>query len=70
MQKQEKSVQLRIYKALQGLKEIPPVGDIRKMQGIDDTYRLRVGTYRIIYKIDYPSEIVQVLAIDNRGDIY
>ncbi|WP_107838171.1 type II toxin-antitoxin system RelE family toxin [Metasolibacillus meyeri] len=70
LQKQEKSVQLRIYNALQGLKEIPPVGDIRKMQGRQDSYRLRVGTYRAIYTIDYVSETVHILTIDNRGSIY
>ncbi len=48
LQKQEKSVQLRIYNALQDLNEIPPIGDILKMQGRRDSYRLRTVTYRVV----------------------
>jgi len=40
------------------------------MKGMENIYRLRVGTYRVVYTSDYSNEIIQVLAIDNRGDIY
>lgn len=67
---QEKAVNQRIRLALQGLKEYPPIGDIVKMKGMKDTYRLRIGTYRIIFQVDFKEQIIYVLAIDNRGDIY
>lgn len=68
--KQEKAIQQRILIALKGLEEIPPIGDIKKMKGIDETYRLRIGTFRAVYKVDFHSLVVKVIAIDNRGDIY
>lgn len=68
--RQEKAVNQRIRLALQGLKKYPPVGDIVKMKGMKDTYRLRVGTYRVIFQVDFEAQIIYVLAIDNRGDIY
>jgi mRNA interferase RelE/StbE len=70
LSKQEKSVSQRIRIALEGLKKQPPLGDIVKMKGRKDTYRLRVGTYRVVYNIDFQERVIYILAIDNRGDIY
>jgi mRNA interferase RelE/StbE len=33
-------------------------------------YRIRVGDYRIVYKIDDKSNSVEVLAVGHRSDIY
>lgn len=67
-----KSVQ-RIRVAIQGLTQVPPVGDIKVMQGYSDSRkRLRVGSWRIIYKYgaDNEVDILFILDIGNRGDIY
>lgn len=63
----------RIRAAVQGLTLDPPVGDIKVMQGYTDgRKRLRVGSWRIIYKYGAESEVEVLLVIDigNRGDIY
>ncbi|NCE99028.1 type II toxin-antitoxin system RelE/ParE family toxin [Emergencia sp. 1XD21-10] len=68
----KKSVQ-RIRDAIHGLTKTPPVGDIKQMQGSqDEQMRLRVGTWRVIYKygIKGDLEILFILDIGNRGDIY
>lgn len=52
---------------------IPPKGDIKTMQGYSDNRkRLRVGAWRIIYKygVDNEIEILLIIDIGNRGDIY
>lgn len=63
----------RIKKAIEGLTEQPPKGDIRILQGfLDGRKRLRVGKYRIIYNY-LPSgevEILYIVNVDSRGDIY
>ncbi|QNO17732.1 type II toxin-antitoxin system RelE family toxin [Caproicibacterium amylolyticum] len=44
-----------------------PNGDIKKLQGRDG-YRLRVGNFRVIF--DSNGQIVLIIRIDNRGQIY
>ncbi len=68
----KKSVE-RIRTAIHGLTKTPPEGDIKVMQGYsDDRKRLRVGSWRIIYKYGKEEELEILLVIDigNRGDIY
>ena len=68
----KKSVE-RIREAIGGLTLVPPVGDIKSMQGYNDgTKRLRVGSWRVIYRVstDGAVEILFVIDIGNRGDIY
>lgn len=68
----KKSVE-RIRTAINGLTHTPPVGDIKAMQGSKDgRLRLRVGGWRIIFKYGAEGEIeiLFVLDIGNRGDIY
>lgn len=63
----------RIRTAIQGLTLTPPVGDIKVMQGYTDgRKRLRVGSWRIIYKYGAENEVEILFVIDigNRGDIY
>ena len=57
-------------KILVALKNLPDVGDIKKMSGYDNFFRLRIGSFRIIYSIDNQNLIVEIIAIGNRGNIY
>lgn len=68
--KQEKSVQKRIAEGLKGLLEIPPEGDIKSMKGYTELYRLRVGTFRVLFEINHDEKVIYIQAIGNRGDIY
>ncbi len=68
----KKSVE-RIRTAINGLTHNPPLGDMKAMQGSqNDRFRLRVGGWRIIFRygIECEIEILFVLEIGNRGDIY
>lgn len=59
----------RVLKAIYKLPEGTDIKELkgRKNQGL---YRLRVGDYRIIYKIDDGKLIICVIDAGNRGDIY
>ncbi|HDX9708026.1 TPA: type II toxin-antitoxin system RelE/ParE family toxin [Bacillus thuringiensis] len=57
-------------KGLKGLLAIPPEGDIKSMKGYTDLYRLRVGTFRILFEINHDEKVKHIQAIGNRGDIY
>ena len=63
----------RIKEAVSGLTESPPIGDIKILQGYkDNRKRLRVGSWRIIYRYGTENalEVLLVLDIGNRGDVY
>lgn len=69
----DKCTVTRIREAIKGLTYNPPEGDIKIMQGFSDNrQRLRVGKYRVIYKygVDNEIEIVYIIDIGSRGDIY
>lgn len=73
LSKLDKKSVARIRAAIQDLTLTPPKGDIKVMQGYsDDRKRLRVGSWRIIYKYGAENEIEILFVIDigNRGDIY
>jgi len=59
----------RIAKAILELEASPrPHGSI-KLRGVDE-YRLRVGSYRILYCIDDARRVVEVMAVGHRRDVY
>lgn len=57
----------RIIQALKKLSEDPPKGDIKSLTG-KDGYRLRVGSYRVLFDI-MDAKII-VYDIGPRGQIY
>lgn len=71
--KLDKKSRTRIHEAVTGLTQTPPVGDLKRMQGFTDgRQRLRVGSWRIIFKYlsENQVEVLFVMEIGNRGDIY
>lgn len=40
------------------------------MRGQQGLYRLRVVTYRILFRIDHHEQMIYIEAIGNRGDVY
>lgn len=68
--KMDKTSQVRITAGLKGLLSSPPEGDIKKLKGYTDLYRLRIGSYRVIFSINHQKQIIYIEAVGNRGDIY
>ncbi len=68
LRKADKKTFNRIAEALENLANIPPVGDIKPLQGTQATFRARIGGYRIIYRIE--ENILLVRDIDIRGQVY
>ena len=63
LNKQDKPTKQRIVNAINAL----PAGDVKKLQG-ETGYRLRVGSYRIIF--DKKGNVLYIEKIDNRGQVY
>lgn len=47
-----------------------PQLDIKKLQGTNETYRLRIGKIRIIYQVQNEKLLILVITAGTRGDIY
>lgn len=61
---------LKVDEAILKLKDNPrPVG-CKKLQGFSDTYRVRSGNYRILYRIEDKKLIIEVIRIADRKDVY
>ena len=54
----------RIWAALGGMEQDPFDGDIRDLG--DKTYRRRVGSYRVRFRVDWSTRLVSVLWVDRR----
>jgi len=65
-----KQVASRVEQHLEVLHADPRPFGVKKLKGYTNTYRMRVGNYRIIYSIDDGSRTVTLLTIDNRKDVY
>lgn len=66
LKKLDKSNQIRIIKAINEL----PLGDVKKLQGDNPNYRLRIGDYRVIFSKDDEELIILVIKIGPRVDVY
>jgi len=59
-----------IKEAVNDLENNPrPFGYI-KLEGFENSYRIRVGIYRIIYTIEDDILTVEVVKIDHRSSVY
>lgn len=55
---------------VEAIERLPEGSNIKRLQGHEGMYRLRVGDYRIIYTIDNGRLLICVIAAGNRGQIY
>jgi mRNA interferase RelE/StbE len=62
--------QQRIKSKIDALVDSPRPDGVVKLSGEDDLYRIRVGDYRIIYRIQDNYLLILVLKIGHRRDVY
>ena len=60
----------RLDDAIEALSDDPRPNGCRKLAGTSDRYRVRVGDYRIVYRIDDGKVTVLVLVIGHRREVY
>ena len=72
IQRLDKPTRNRILDHINILSENPkhPELDIKRMQGTVNQYRLRVGSYRVIYSIFNDHLIIVIIKVGSRGDVY
>lgn len=66
----ERAVQRRIAAHIDGLAINPFPPGARKLQGETAQFRIRIGDYRIIYRVDGKRVTVLILKIGHRREVY
>jgi mRNA interferase RelE/StbE len=64
------SVRRRIARRIDSLADNPYPPGIKKIEGEEELYRLRVGDYRILYQVRGQVLLVLIVGIGHRRDIY
>lgn len=60
----DKSTKKRLKEAIEKI----PFGDIKKLSGFENEYRLRVGNLRVLFTLE--ENIITINDIDSRGQVY
>ena len=63
-----REVQARLATPIQALAENPRPARVRKLRGEEQTWRIRVGPYRVVYDIYDDSSLVVILKVPRRTE--
>jgi mRNA interferase RelE/StbE len=63
-------IRRRIAKAIDALCTDPEPAGCNPLKGMPGVMRLRVGDYRIVYVVARDQQVIDVIDIDHRKDIY
>jgi len=64
------SIRGRIARRIDSLAENPFPSGIKKIEGEDELYRLRVGDYRVLYQVQGKVLLVLIVGMGHRRDVY
>ena len=60
----------RVRAGLDGLAEFPAQGDLSKLRGRENEWRLRVGDWRVRFQVDRTNHFIVVLRVLHRSRAY
>jgi len=60
----------RIFPRIDALSMNPRPRGCKKIEGEEDLWRIRIGQYRVLYRIYDADKLVDVIAIRHRRDAY
>ena len=58
---------VRVISAIQSLIIDPYGGDLQKLNGTEDSWRRRVGSYRLFFELSQSERRVDIFKIERRG---
>lgn len=70
VKKAEQQIADRIMNKIDTLKDNPVSHDVKAIVGYHGVFRLRVGDYRILYRINHSIKTIIVFKIDKRERVY
>jgi mRNA interferase RelE/StbE len=60
----------RIVEAVRNLAGNPFPDGTRKLAGSEQSYRIRIGVYRVLYSVCDDKFIVEIIRVKHRKDVY
>jgi mRNA interferase RelE/StbE len=63
-------VQERIQTKINSLAIEPRPSGVKKLQGDDNSYRIRVSDYRVVYEIEDDMLLITVIRVAHRSQVY
>ena len=60
----------RVLTRIEALRDDPRAPDCEKLAGNKELYRVRQGTYRIVYGIHDEQVVVEVIRVGHRREVY
>ena len=70
MGKIDRSIAARIKPKILNLANDPRPQGAVKLAGSSDLYRIRVGEYRVVYRIDDQKQLVEITLVAHRREVY
>lgn len=70
IKKLARDMQGRILEAIERLSEQPRPLGVKKLQTKKDLYRVRIGVYRIVYRVDERELLIRVDRVRHRREAY
>ena len=66
----EASVVSRVFPKIEALAQNPRLPGCRKLQGFENLWRIRVGSYRVIYQVLDDEQVIDIIAVRHRSQAY
>ena len=60
----------RVTEVIDKLLLDPRPKGVRKLKGHQNLYRIRVGSFRVVFKINDEMELIQITRIRHRSEVY
>jgi len=71
LKKLDNSISQRIIESIEGLVEDPIPHDSKRIIGIrENVFRIRVGKFRVLYRVNYEDFCIVVIDVDTRERVY
>jgi mRNA interferase RelE/StbE len=66
----DRQIRARIANRIDALAENPRPQGVKKIEGEEELYRLRVGDYRILYQVKAKVLLVLIVGVGHRREVY
>jgi mRNA interferase RelE/StbE len=70
LRKLPKAALAKVLKAVEGLPSNPRPDGVRKLAETENTYRIRIGDYRVVYNIFDKRLVIEIIRVRDRKDAY